>query len=280
MRRLATCICAAVLAIVWIATDACAEDVLVFLSIKTTGYQEILKNVQTSCGGASTRVVNLPDNTELNVPQLVRSSRAKVVLALGDNAYKSTMASDMRIPVIGVLVTDQRPDTISYLAPPEKYLSVMKKLGRKQVGIIYGNQLSSYVHKAAEMAKSYGITLVQRVASNPSDAIDQFSKLKGQVDALWMLPDNSVLTAGSAETMLKSALERNIPVFAFSSNYLKKGAAVVIEPDRDLIGKVVGEDICSILTNSQSPLQHDVYREIGNEVVFNRLRLPKTVYFN
>jgi len=94
------------------------------------------------------------------------------------------------------------------------------------------------------------------------------------------LPDNSVLTAGSAEKMLKSAQEFNIPVIAFSSNYLKSGAAVVIEPDRNLIGKGVGEYICSILNDSTTPRQPEVYKEIGNEIVFNRLRLPKTVFFN
>jgi ABC-type uncharacterized transport system substrate-binding protein len=80
--------------------------------------------------------------------------------------------------------------------------------------------------------------------------------------------------------MLNSAQERNIPVFAFSANYLKSGAAVVIEPDRDLIGKGVGDDICSILNDSHTPHQHEVYREIGNEIVFNRLRLPKTFFIN
>jgi putative ABC transport system substrate-binding protein len=218
--------------------------------------------------------------TELNLPQLVRASRAKVVLALGDNAYKSALASVQRIPVIGALVADQGPDAISYLAPPEKYLAAMKKLGRKQVAVIYGSRFSPYVRKATEMAKSYGITLVRREAASPSDATDQFSRLKGVVDALWILPDISVLTAGSAEKMLNSAQERNIPVFAFSSNYLKSGAAVVIEPDRDLIGKGVGEDICSLLNDSPTPRQHEVYREIGNEIVFNRLRLPKSFFIN
>jgi putative ABC transport system substrate-binding protein len=280
MRRFLLCISAAALAVAGIASGAFAEDVLVVLSIKTTGYQEILKSVQASCENASIKVVNLSENTELNLPQLVRSSRAKVVIALGDNAYKSATVSVQRIPVIGVLVADQNSKAISYLAPPEKYLALMKKLGRKQVGIIYGSQLSPYVGKAAEMAKTYGITLVRREASSPSEAIDQFSSLKGLVDALWILPDNSVLTAGSAEKMLKSAQDFNIPVIAFSSNYLKSGAAVVIEPDRNMIGKGLGEYICSILNVTHTPRQIEMYKEIGNEFVFNRLRLPRSVFFN
>lgn len=276
MRRLIFTIFVAALACAGYSTSASAEDVLVLLSIKTAGYMEMLGSAGKSCKGASTRVVNLAENSEIDIPQLVRSSRARVVVAVGDKAYQMASSTVQRTPVIGAMVLDQSSRSISYIAPPEMFLAAMKKLDRKQVGIIYGKNLGSYVRKAADMAKEYGIALVRREASSSIHAIEQLALLNGHVDALWILPDNSILTAGSVESMLVTAQVQNVPVFAFSSNYLKIGAAIIIEPDRRLIGQEVGGAVCDILNNSDFDLMKQVvYRQVENSVVFDRLRLPK-----
>jgi ABC-type uncharacterized transport system substrate-binding protein len=230
-----------------------------------------------ACGDTSTKVVNLADSDEINLPQLVHSSRAKVVLAVGDKAFKLASSTIQRTPIIGAMTSDHKTNTVSYIAPPEKYLAAMHRLGRKSVAVIYSNQTAAYVRKASALAKNYGITLLRREASSPAEAIDQFNSLKLQADTLWLLPDTKVISSGSAEVLLRSALERNIPVFAFSKNYLKSGAAIVFEPDRQLIGKIIGEGACSILNDTSATLPlNDPYREISNEVVINHLGLNKT----
>ena len=282
MRRILLLIVVAALFTDGFMKTASAEDVLVLMSIKTTGYQEMLKSAQNACVGSSAKIVVLSESTDINISQVLRTTRPKVVLAVGDRAYKLAMASAQNTPVIGALVLDQKQNTLSYLAPPEMFLAAMKKLGRKQIGIVYGKKMSSYVHRAAELARRYGITLVRRDADSPAGAIDQFSAIKGHVDGFWLLPDTAVLTAGTVETTLKLAQDRNIPVFAFSSAYLKSGAAVVIEPDRELLGREVGKGVCSVVRDvADAPqIQKDVYREIGNDLIFDRLRLHKKNFFN
>lgn len=253
-----------------------AEDVLVLLSIRTAGYMDVLAAAEMSCNGASTKVVNLAENSEIDISQLVRSSRARVVMAVGDKAYQMASSTIQGTPVVGAMVLNQSRLSISYIAPPEKFLSAMKKLGRRHVAVIYGRNLGPYVRKAADLAKGYGITLVRREASTSTKAIEQLTSLDEQVDALWILPDSSILTAGSAESMFVAAQVRNIPVFAFSSNYLKIGAALIIEPERGLIGKEVGKALCDILNDSAVDLmKRDVYRQIENRVVIDRFRFPK-----
>jgi ABC-type uncharacterized transport system substrate-binding protein len=259
--------------------EACAENILLLLSIKTTGNQEMLGAAHIACGANTTKVVNLAESDEIDLPQLVRSSRAKVVLAVGDKAYKLASSTIQKIPIIGAMTADQKANTVSYIAPPEKYLAAMHKLGRKSVAVVYSHQTSAYIRKATELAKSYGIILLRREASSPTEAIDQFNSIKSQADALWLLPDTTILTSGSAEALLRTSQEFNIPVFAFSKNYLKSGAALVIDPDREQIGKIVGEGVCSIIDDSSSILPHrDPYREIRNEAVITRLGLSKTPY--
>jgi putative tryptophan/tyrosine transport system substrate-binding protein len=253
-------------------TTAFAEDVLVLLSIKTARYMETLKVVQSTAGGATTKVVNLEEVSNFDIKHLIRSTSVKVVLAVGDKAYQMAKSSAQRTPVIGMLVADQRSNTYSYLAPPERYLTAIKKLKRKRVGVVLGKQFTAYYHRAINMAGAYGITLVRLNAASPSGVIEKYNSEKEDIDALWLLPDTSVLTAGSAEKLLRIAQEQNIPVFAFSSIYLKNGAAVVIEADRTLSGRKIGEDIRSILNNNPLSPPCDIYRESKNNVIIDRLR--------
>lgn len=280
MRRLISYIIVAILATAGVTTMAHAEEVLVLLSVKTTGTQELLTTALNAVGSTSVKQVNLAENAEANITQLLRTVRPKVVVALGDKAYRLAMSSPTsRVPVLGALTTEQRNNTISFLAPAEKYLASMKKLGRKSVVMIHSNQTAAYARKAAELAHGYGINIIRRDASSPTEALEIFNSVKGQADALWMLPDANILTPGSAELMLRAALERHITVYAFSKNYLKNGAAVVIEQDRVAIGKVLGDNIRSVLENSYTGLAfRDTFRETDNDSVLDRLRGTKSTF--
>lgn len=281
MRRLALYITITAIAMAGFFRYAFAEDVLVVLSLKTAGNNEVLDAAKAACVSTSSKVINLAENSNVNLPQLVRASRAKVVVAVGDKAFKLVSSTVKHIPVIGTMVTEQRPSTVSYMAPPERYLAALKKLGRKQVGVIHSNQMSGYVKKATELAKYYGITIVNRKASSPVEALEQFSAMKGQIDSLWLLPDTNVLTSGSVEVMLKNAQTFGLPAIAFSKNYLKIGAALVIEPDRELIGKIIGESVCNILDGNAYSIQSvDTYKVIANDAVTERLRIPKYIAGN
>jgi len=211
--------------------NAYADDVLVLLSINTTAYINILNSAQKAYHDASTKVVNLAEVTDVDIPQLVRESRAKIVLAMGDRAYMKSSTGDLSVPVIGALVADQNTNTFSYMAPAEMYLSTMKKLGRKNVGVVYGKHLAAYERKAATIAKAYGINLVSCHASSPSDAINRFS--------------------------------------------LKNGAAIAIEPDKNMMGQEIAEKINSYLLDSEPLPRKNIYRVLYNDAILDQLQLPK-----
>lgn len=275
IRLLTLHIFIAVLATTGVTRTALSEDIVVLLSINTVGSTELLDAARSECGMNSVRYINMAEIDEINLQQLLHSTRAKAVLAIGDKAYRLASSNAQKVPVIGAMTTERNSNTISYMPPPERYLAAMRNLGRKSVLVIYSPKTASYVRKAAELAGGYGITLISSESPSPTETIDLFSSLMKQTDSFWMLPDSNILTAGSAEFLLRSAQNSNFPVFAFSRKHLENGAAVVIEPDRDRIGRIVGEAACSAVNNgSISLLQGDPYRESSNEQIFKRLGLP------
>lgn len=275
MRRLLIFICAYALMTPLLETGASAEEVLVVLSIKSAWYQQVLAAAQSACG-VSTRVINLAEMQEVNLPQIVRTSHAKAVVAIGDRAYRLANLTIQKIPVFGALVSDQKTLAISYMAPPERYLATFRKLGRKSIGVVFSDQSSAYVRRAMELARSFGINLVTRQTSTSTGAVEEFNAMKGQIDGLWLIPDTNILTSGTAELILHQAHDRRLPVVSFANSYLKSGAAVAIEPDRASIGRIIGSGMCSVINDEVPSLSTvDAYLESTNALVLERLKPPK-----
>lgn len=92
-----------------------------------------------------------------------------------------------------------------------------------------------------------GYRWVKRQDGDPQDLLESLASIKGQVDALWVLPDSAVVTAGTVDMLFKFASGTNIPAIVFSKDYLKAGAAVALEPERTMMGKQAGELVCGSL---------------------------------
>lgn len=280
MRRIVICILACLL--FSSPLPASAEDMLVVMSLRSSGYSEVVESAQKTCSVTS-RHVFVNETPDIDLARVVRESRAKVVLAVGDKAFKMATASLPRIPVIAVLTLESQAGgrnvkSISYLAKPEQYLALMKQLNRRKVGVLFGAQMAPYIKRAEKIARSYGITLEKREIQGTQDVPGALSTLVGQVDALWVLPDSSVVTQGTVEHLFNFASATRTPAIVFSKNYLKNGAAVALEPERASMGTQAGYHICEALDvtpkgQGSAPL-NPIYSIQSNHTVLNTLGIP------
>jgi len=65
--------------------------------------------------------------------------------------------------------------------------------------------------------------------------------MKGKADALWLLPDTTVVNPATIDLLLLSTLENKIPVLTFSDKYVEKGALLSLEVDAEDAGRQAGE---------------------------------------
>lgn len=259
-----------------------AEETLVLLSLRSNSYKEVVDSARKACD-SSFREVYISESPDIDVVRLVQESRAKVVLAVGDKALRLATNSLSRTPVIGVLTlgTGSRAKnvkTIPYQAQPEQYLSLMKQMGRHKVGVLYGDHMSSYIRKADQLAKNYGITLEKRKVEDPRNVVNALSSLVGIVDGLWVLPDSSVVSQETVEVLFSFTSASNIPAIVFSKNYLKIGAAAVLEPEIASIGLQAGTNICEVLEGnkkiSNGRLSGNIYSIQSNPAILKKLGIP------
>lgn len=236
-----------------------AYDVLVLQSRRDPAYDEVLKGFRAG-RDFSKRVVVLSDYAEADIPRMVREERPALVLALGDAALAATRKL-RQTPVIALMTLGihdrQAPPPnmacIGMFAPPERYLALFQGLKARRVGVIHNPGKSGwYLRQARQEAARMGIELVVREVQAPRDTLARLTSLKGEVDALWMLPDTVAVTRETVEAYFRFSQEENIPVVSFAGAYLGLGAAAVLEIDRAELGRQAGDMAATLLREGEA----------------------------
>lgn len=232
----------------------CAQGVelLILESSRSQIYSDALRGFRSECR-SSEETVHLSDYAEVDVQRLVNEERPRVVVAVGDRALAASRKVH-EVPVVALLslnLNRHAPDNVGGVAmtvPPREYLNLFHELGLKRVGVFYDPKRSGlYLKRAQQEAKQEGVSLVAEPLRNPRDLQGKLARMKGEVDALWMLPDATVVTTVNMEALLLFSMTESVPAVSFASHYLKSGAAAALDIDPFDIGAQAGELACSLL---------------------------------
>ncbi len=108
----------------------------------------------------------------------------------------------------------------------------------KRVGVLYNPLKTGRVVQAAQpQAKALGLELVPRTISSEKEVPATLRAIVSQIDALWLLPDSTVLTPDSFRFLLQTTLEANVPVVGFSSDLVSKGALLSVHFRYEDVGR-------------------------------------------
>jgi putative ABC transport system substrate-binding protein len=199
-------------------------------------------------------VITLSDYAEVDIKRIVKEDRPQVVVTLGDIALESTRKVN-QVPVVSLMAISYRENAnnkdnlngIEVLIPPERYLALFKQLKTHRVGVLYSKEKTgAYLQRAQRVASKYGVVLVPREVTSSKDVMAQLESLKGNVDALWMFPDSTVVSQMTIEGFANFSIQQKVPLVSYAGTYLSHGASFVIELDRMDLGVQAGEMIVNL----------------------------------
>ncbi|MBT1072148.1 ABC transporter substrate-binding protein [Pelotalea chapellei] len=221
-----------------------AYEVLVLLSRRDPGYDEVLKGFRAVYAG-SQRLVVLSDYTEIDMLRILREEHPRLVLALGDAALKEARKT-LQTPVIALMSLCITPPStsqpnltgIGIMAPPERYLKIFQSLKLRRVGVVYNSAKNGwYMRQARQAARQAGIELVTREVNNSREVAAALNSLADRVDGLWMPADPTVVTREISEEWFLVAARYSLPLVSFSSAFLSIGAVAAVDLDRVEMGR-------------------------------------------
>jgi putative ABC transport system substrate-binding protein len=139
---------------------------------------------------------------------------------------------------------------VSMNLAPERQFSMLREVlpNVKKIAIFFDpDKIGFYVSRVQNAASLMGIELLTKKVHSSREAVAAVDALKGRVDALWLLPDTTVVNPSTIDLLLLSSIENKIPVLTFSEKYTEKGALLSLEVDAVESGKQAGEMAVKIL---------------------------------
>jgi putative ABC transport system substrate-binding protein len=233
-----------------------AAEVLVLQSNRGSGYSDAMRGFQASFKGGQ-RTVVLSDYAEIDVERLVKEERPRLVVAVGDRAL-AAVRKLRELPVVTMLALAHSsrkasPDNVggvAMLPAPDQYMKLLVSMGVRRFGVLYDPaKTGQYLKRIEQDSRHLGLQLVAEPVSDPRDIQAKLEKIKGSVEALWMLPDSTVFTTVNLEAFILFSMTNRVPVVTFSSYYLKNGAAASLDIDYHDIGVQAGELAVSLLNS-------------------------------
>jgi putative tryptophan/tyrosine transport system substrate-binding protein len=245
------------------APAAHADAVALVKSYDSAPYDAAISGFLNSCGNEVT-AYNLegePGGTDL--VSSITGSQPDLIVAIGVLAAEFAQQNFSRLPVLYAMVpepqayglTGSNIAGISLDIPIERQLTVYRSMVKdlKSLGAIYDPEKSgAFVEDARAVAGRLGLVLHTREVESRKQVPAALRALlrEEQIDALWMIPDETVLTTDSFKFLLLSSFENNLPFLAASDIFVKVGALASLTPDYTDVGRQ-GCELATALKNGE-----------------------------
>lgn len=245
-----------------------AENMAVVIrSQQIEAYNEAITGFEKGCNGKNisiTALYDLKGDTEegKKVIQNIKEhkNQPSIIFAVGVLAATLVKEQFTDIPIIFCMVINHKRFNlegnnitgISSEASVEEQFAILKKLigTPKNIGIIYDpSKTSNIVLEATLVSEKEAFNLVKTKITSENEILSALKDIMSKIDALWIIPDSTVITKGSINLICKTILEHHLPIFCTSEALVKAGALVSISPHYAHIGLQAAQIAQTLLNN-------------------------------
>lgn len=211
---------------------------------------------------------------------------ANIIIPISTPSAQAAAAATSDIPIVFTAVTDplaaelvsslespgKNVTGISDLSPLADHLALIKEITPNvaKLGVVYnpGEPNSvSLVTRLKELAGPAGIEIVEAPATRSSDVQAAARGLVGNVDAMYVPTDNTVVSA--LEAVIAVAEENDIPFYSGDTDSVNRGALASIGFNYYDVGVETGKLAARVL-NGEAPGSIPVTFASGTDLVVNK----------
>ncbi|MBI2472025.1 MAG: hypothetical protein HYV59_12415 [Planctomycetes bacterium] len=228
---------------------AAGHTAIVIQSQTIVAYSEAIKGFEEGCKEKGISIKAIYDmkgdvDEGKRVIKNIKNSQISPDLILAVGVLATTLAKEefADIPVIFCMVINHERfnleganiSGISSEASIGNQFDVLRELigTPRNVGVVYDPmKTGKIVAEAGLVAKRLAFNFIKTEVASEGEVASALNSMIGKIDAFWIIPDGTVVTKESLETILKMSLKHRLPVFCTSSAIVKAGALVSISPD-------------------------------------------------
>jgi putative ABC transport system substrate-binding protein len=235
-------------------SESTAMDIAILQSSDIAAYREAIAGLKaTGPIGAIYTEYDAQGDLELGkkLARKLRETNASLVVAVGLKAALAAKEEIVDVPIVYMMVLDPLKHQLTSTnmtgtlleIPLDRQLKIMRMFlpSLHRIGMLYDPaKTSSRVKDAVQRATNSNFQLNGLPVESEKNVPQQLRTLLSEVEALWLIPDSTVLTNESIQFILESALARQIPVIGFSSEFTRLGALLSMSVSYIEVGRETG----------------------------------------
>ena len=247
---------------------ATPPKVVIILSQDSPPYVEIVNGFRTSMAAAGVResieVYSLRGNTG-NAPDLLRQFREKLptmFLTVGSLATQAVLTEHKEVPIVASLTPHLEKfrgkgnlTGVSFEFSLEGQFDAMRRILPElaTVGVLYSpKENQETIDSALNLARKIGVKLVPKAVEAPRELPDALKSFANNIDLLWGITDQVVVSPQTAEPILLFSFRNKVPFAGLSASWVKAGSLYALERDYGDIGAQCA-DIAVRVLNKTAP---------------------------
>jgi putative tryptophan/tyrosine transport system substrate-binding protein len=142
----------------------------------------------------------------------------------------------------------------------------------KRLGLLYDPRYNSeFFTMAATEAPSLDLKIVPLKVSSKKDIPVVLKQQWENIDALWLIPDQTVISESIVQYIIKDALFKKTPVIGYNRFFYESGAALAFVFDYEELGRQTGRLATTILMGKPCEKEPPVFRGWLNRRVIDKL---------
>lgn len=242
---------------------AAPPKVAVIVSQDSPLYVEVVNGFRASVVAAGVRegieVYSLRGNSG-NASDVLRQFKGEppaMFVTVGSLATQAVLAEHGEVPVVASLTPHLEKlrikgnlTGVGFEFSLESQFEAMRRLlpELSTVGVLYSpKENQEIIDTASKLAKRVGLTLISRPVSTPRELPDALESLANNIDLLWGITDQVVVSPQTAEPILLFSFRNSIPFAGLSASWVKAGSLYALERDYGDIGAQCAEMALRIL---------------------------------
>ena len=180
----------------------------------------------------------------------IRASEASLVVAVGLKAALAAKLEIVDVPIVYMMILDpskhnlNSPNMTGTLLeiPAERQFKILRAFlpNLRRLGILSNSSYTGKLKDTAAQAAANSFQLQEFPVDSEKDVPHKLRSLLASVDALWLVPDSTVLTNESIGFILETSLAKRVPVIGFSPEFTRLGALLSLSVSYGEVGRETG----------------------------------------
>jgi putative ABC transport system substrate-binding protein len=205
--------------------------------------------------GLRVNVSQLADLPKLRIPD----NQSHLLIAVGVQAFNELSKLETKLPIFGVFVpqlsyeaiwaeskrNQHKFSAILLDQPVERQIALLRIMlpAAERIGVLYGPSSRQFGGALQQSAREHGLELIEKELDQSADLMPKLKQVLENSQVLLAIPDPSVYSRETAQTILLTSYRYQKPVIGFSQAYVRAGALAAIYSSPSQIARQTAEII-------------------------------------